>query len=320
MIKKIVILSILAAVLVWGLLSYWAKAEGPLAEDTTVVIARGASVKSIAREMENVGIIDKPWLFEVLARANSIDRKIKAGEYYVPAKASINEVLAKLERGEVFYRRVTIPEGLTISQVYELLREQEYLSGEISLDLSEGAVLAETYTFSRGDSRDSILEQAKRALETALASAWETRTNMNLKNGYEALVLASIIEKETAIAEERGLVASVFANRLRIGMRLQTDPTVIYALTNGEGYLGRSLKKADLAVDSPYNTYIYAGLPPTPICVVGRDAIEAAMSPEESKFIYFVADGNGGHQFSETYKEHQGKVAEWVKKIRSAVN
>lgn len=291
--------------------------DGPLVEEKSVVIPKGSGVRLVSNILYQEGVVSHPWLFELSARLRKLERRLKAGEYLFSAKISVYDAVTKMEKGDVLYRKITLPEGITLKQAYDLINADEYLSGEITVEVKEGDILAQTYVYTRGDSRNSIVKQAEKALQEVLNLAWADRTNLFLSSKYEALILASIIEKETAIAEERGLVASVFANRLRIGMRLQTDPTVIYALTKGLEPLGRPLKKADLSYNDPYNTYVYAGLPPTPICLVSADSIYAALNPEESKFIYFVANGNGGHNFSKTLKEHNQRVIEWRNLSRS---
>lgn len=314
--KKLIFLIIIICAVIAFTIYHWVNKKVLLTEEITISITRGSTVRSVASDMEKAGLIDKPWLFELVARLKKVDRKLRAGEYYFYKEINIIEILEKLEKGDVFYRRITLPEGLTTNQFLYLISSEENLSGDITIDVKEGEMLAETYMFSKGDSRDSIIIQAKKALKKALDEAWEKRKETILKDKYEVLILASIIEKETAIAEERGLVASVFLNRLRIGMRLQTDPTIIYALTGGKTFFVRGLKRADLKIQSPYNTYIHAGLPPTPICNVSVDSIEAALNPEDTKFLYFVADGKGGHYFSNTYSEHQNNITKWIKVIR----
>lgn len=322
--KKIIfsILCVLVLLLVIAIsfILYWANAKGPLVQDTTISITKGETVRFVADSLLKNRVIDKPWLLEFIVRMKKTDRKLRAGEYYLPKSISIMDIVDKLERGDVFYRRITLPEGLTTNQFLYLITTEENLSGDITVDVKEGEMLAETYTFSKGDSRDSIIVQAKNALNKALDGVWVQKKDTILKDKQEALILASIIEKETAIVEEKGLVASVFLNRLRIGMRLQTDPTIIYALTAGKTFFVRGLKKEDLKIDSPYNTYIYAGLPPTPICNVSVDSIEAAVNPEDTKYIYFVADGKGGHHFANTYSEHKENIKKWIKVIRPEAN
>ena len=225
--------------------------------------------------------------------------------------------MQKIAKGDVFYRKITLPEGLTNAEIAQILNENPYLSGELALGDKQGLILPETYTFPFGTARQKIVAEAQADMQKTLDEAWNARDlNLPIKNKKELLILASIIEKETGIVDERPLVASVFLNRLRKGMRLQTDPTVIYAITEGETSFGRSLKKKDLKIDSPYNTYLNYGLPPGPICNPGREAIMAAAHPAESDYLYFVADGKGGHRFAKSLSEHNRNVKTWVRSIR----
>ena len=249
--------------------------------------------------------------------------KIKAGEYELAHHISMQDILDKMERGQIFTRNVTIREGLTNYEISRLLLKQDDLDIKGTQKYPEGYLLPETYSYARGDSNADILARMSAAMDKVLNKAWENRTeNLPVKTKEEALILASIIEKETALSSERKRVAGVFVNRLRNNMALQSDPTVIYALTNGEpenngkGPLGRRLLKKDLEIDSPYNTYKYPGLPPTPIANPGKASIEAVLNPEEHKYFYFVADGSGGHAFGKTLAEHNSNVAKW-RKIRA---
>lgn len=313
--KKIILLFlVLLAVPVFMQIRGWVVSDGPLLNVTNVVIPRGASLKKVAAELQKNGVIDKPWLFMAWARFNGLSQYLKAGEYQFMPKVSMMAAMDKIARGEVFFRRITIPEGLTSGQIMYLVANYPDLSGEIDIGVKEGELLPETYSFELGASRNSIILQAKAAMGRALEEAWAARSSeLPLTNIGELLVMASIIEKETGVPEERPLVASVFLNRLKKGMRLQTDPTVIYALTEGETSFGRSLKKADLGIDSPYNTYKNYGLPPGPICNPGREALMAAAQPEQSDYLYFVADGKGGHNFAKTLAEHNRNVRNWIK-------
>ena len=249
-----------------------------------------------------------------MGRLNGLDKKLKAGEYLFAPQMSLVEVMEQIASGDIIYRKVTLPEGLTVAQMVEILNKNPYLSGEVENIPVEGSLLPETYSFMRGDSRQSVIEQAKKAMDNTLAKVWENRDmSVPLENQQELLILASIVEKETGIPEERGLVASVFVNRLKKGMLLQTDPTVIYALTAGQKDLGRLLTRKDLTIDNPYNTYKYRGLPPGPICNPGRESLLAAANPELTDYIFFVASGNGGHNFARSLKEHNRNVREWKK-------
>lgn len=301
-------------ILLAGKFYFWSVAEGPCEEEVHVVIPKGANFNLVAAKLEENGIIDKQWLLKIAARILGSDKTLKAGEYLFEPKVSILDVLKKISSGDIYYRRLTLPEGLTTTQMLDLIAAEAGLSGEISLLPKEGDLLPETYTFSFGDSRDSMVLQAMQAMEKVKKEAWASRAeNLPIKSPEEMMVLASVIEKETGLPEERGLVAAVFVNRLQKGMKLQTDPSVIYALTMGKKELGRSLTRKDLEVDSPYNTYKYYGLPPMPICNPGKDSIMAAVHPEESKYLYFVASGNGGHNFATNLAEHNLNVKRWIK-------
>lgn len=316
--KLIIIFLIVLSVLAYMQIKGWIAASGPLLNVTNVVVPKGASLKTVAEELSRAGVIDKPWLFRIMARINGLAKHLKAGEYQFMPGISLQAAMDKIARGEVFFRRITIPEGLTSGQIMYLIANYPDLEGEIDLDVKEGELLPETYSFELGASRNSIILQARAAMQKALEEVWASRdSSLPLKDVNELLTLASIIEKETGVPEERPLVASVFLNRLKKGMRLQTDPTVIYAITEGETSFRRSLKRADLKIDSPYNTYLNYGLPPGPICNPGREALMAAARPQQSDYLYFVADGKGGHRFARSLNEHNRNVKAWVRSIRN---
>ena len=316
--KLIIIFLIVLSVLAYMQIKGWIAEGGPLLNVTNVVVPKGASLKTVAEELSRAGVIDKPWLFRIMARINGLAKHLKAGEYQFMPGISLQAAMDKIARGEVFFRRITIPEGLTSGQIMYLIANYPDLEGEIDLDVKEGELLPETYSFELGASRNSIILQARAAMQKALEEVWASRdSSLPLKDVNELLTLASIIEKETGVPEERPLVASVFLNRLKKGMRLQTDPTVIYAITEGETSFGRSLKRADLKIDSPYNTYLNYGLPPGPNCNPGREALMAAARPQQSDYLYFVADGKGGHRFARSLNEHNRNVKAWVRSIRN---
>lgn len=316
--KLIIIFLIVLSVLAYMQIKGWIAEGGPLLNVTNVVVPKGVSLKTVAEELSRAGVIDKPWLFRIMARINGLAKHLKAGEYQFMPGISLQAAMDKIARGEVFFRRITIPEGLTSGQIMYLIANYPDLEGEIDLDVKEGELLPETYSFELGASRNSIILQARAAMQKALEEVWASRdSSLPLKDVNELLTLASIIEKETGVPEERPLVASVFLNRLKKGMRLQTDPTVIYAITEGETSFGRSLKRADLKIDSPYNTYLNYGLPPGPICNPGREALMAAARPQQSDYLYFVADGKGGHRFARSLNEHNRNVKAWVRSIRN---
>ncbi|PCJ99007.1 MAG: aminodeoxychorismate lyase [Zetaproteobacteria bacterium] len=311
--------------------SWWAYQkfhnQGDFDQPIEITIPQGSSISRIAENLLYAGALEdvvlSPMIFKIGGRLTDQATKLKAGEYEIPARASMKDILDLLESGKVIQRQVTIREGLTNWEIKQLLLAHDGLSKGVEFKMkAEGMYLPETYSYQKGDSAVDIMNRMNIALEKTLSDAWEMRSpDLPLKTKEEALVLASIIEKETAIGLEHRKVAGVFINRLRKGMLLQTDPTVIYALTKGKpqnegkGPLGRRLLLKDLKVDSPYNTYLYAGLPPTPIANAGRAAIEAALNPEEHSYIYFVADGSGGHAFAKTLSGHNRNVAKW-RKIR----
>lgn len=316
--KLLLLLFIMGLAGIWGAWYVWQSltAPGPLAQATETVIGRGATSGMAAARLAEAGVIDKPWLFRLAARFYGLDKRLKAGEYRFYAGIPLIKVIHQMAAGEVFFRRLTLPEGLTTSQMLEIIRNEANLSGELTATATEGELLPETYSFTKGESRNMIVMQAKKAMVKVLDDAWAQLQNPVIRNKSELLVLASIIEKETGVAEERADIAAVFANRLRKGMKLQTDPTVIYALTGGEQELGRPLYKKDLEIDSPYNTYQNYGLPPAPICNPGKDAIWAAANPSAAEYLFFVASGNGGHRFGKNLNEHNSNVQLYRKQLQ----
>ncbi|MCW8086762.1 endolytic transglycosylase MltG [Sabulicella glaciei] len=286
-----------------------ASAPGPLAEQANIVIPRGG-VEAIAATLAERGAVNSPRLFALAALATRGEGPLRAAEFTIPAGASIRDILSILRQGRPVQRRLTIAEGLTARQVAALLERTEGLSGEVPT-INEGALLPETYSFTLNDSRAAIVRRATTAMDAALEEAWNDRApNLPLNSAREALILASIVERETGVAAERGRVAGVFINRLRRGMPLQSDPTVAYGAGNGMP-MDRPLSRADLDQQHPYNTYRNRGLPPGPIAMPGRASIEAVTRPEATDFIYFVADGTGGHAFARTLEEHNRNVARW---------
>ena len=282
---------------------------GPLAEPTSVIIPRGGT-EAIATRLREAGAISDPRIFAAVAWLTRGEGPLRAAEFVIPAGASLRQVLTVLREGRAVQRRLTIAEGLTARQIMGLLERTMGLTGEVPA-LAEGAALPETYAFTWGDTRSSVARRAIIAMDQALAEAWAARAaNLPLAHPREALILASIIERETGVAAEREMVAGVFINRLRRGMMLQSDPTVAYV--PGQGLpLERPLTRADLDQPHPFNTYRIRGLPPGPIASPGREALRAATRPAETEFLYFVADGSGGHAFGRTLEEHNRNVARW---------
>ncbi|MBW7852254.1 MAG: endolytic transglycosylase MltG [Rhodospirillales bacterium] len=291
---------------------------GPLTEAVTVIVPRGSGLASIGRRLEAAGVVADARLFSIAARLTA-DGPLQAGEYEFPARISGTEVLALLRSGKTVARRLTVAEGLTVSQVLALVRDADGLSGEVTETPAEGSLLPETYHYSYGDSRDAILGRMRDSMERALEAAWPQRApDLPLASPDEAVTLASIVERETGLPAERPRVAAVFINRLRRGMKIQSDPTVIYAVSEGTGVLERPLSRADLVTASPYNTYVHTGLPPGPIANPGLASIGAVLNPLDTDELYFVADGNGGHVFAKTLAEHNRNVARWRRLEREA--
>ena len=287
---------------------------GPLAEETVVLVPRGAGLSGIAGHLERAGVIEDARIFEIVVRFEGTARGLKAGEYSFPAAVSMRGAMELLESGRTVAHRITLPEGMTSHELVALLNEAEGLTGEIAAVPPEGALLPETYHYSREDPRADILDRMMAARDDVLEELWSQRVeNLPLATPEEAVVLASIVEKETGLADERPLIAGVFINRLRKGMPLQSDPTVVYGITKGTGPLGRLLTRRDLRTPSPYDTYTIKGLPPGPIANPGRAALAAVLNPAETEYFYFVADGSGGHAFARTLQEHNRNVAKWRK-------
>jgi UPF0755 protein len=299
------------AVALWGMMA--AQAPGPLSEPTNVVIERGQPTVEIGAALERSGVISDQRLFVLTSYlTRSMGGVLKAGEYEFPAGASLVEVLAILRSGRVVVHRITVPEGWTSAQVVERVNAHPVLTGAILDHPPEGSLLPDTYVFQRGASRDSIIARMRQAQEALLDELWDKRVpDLPFRTKEEAVILASIVEKETAVAEERQQVAAVFVNRLRRNMRLQSDPTIIYGITGGERPLDRPIRRSDISETTPYNTYRIDGLPPTPIANPGREAIAAVLQPDTTDHLYFVADGSGGHAFARTLNEHNENVRRW---------
>jgi UPF0755 protein len=296
----------------WTYLAVDTALPGPLAQAKTVVLPRGAGIAAIAEALAAEGVVRRAWEFELAALVSGRARALKAGEYAFQQSISLADTLALLESGRTVVHRFTLAEGLTTAQCLALLGQADALDGTVPERVPEGVLLPETYHYSRGDSRARMVERMRAAMSETLAELWAKRArDQPLATPMQALALASIVEKETALASERPLVAEVFLNRLKRGMRLQSDPTVIYAISGGAGDLGRPLSRADLRVQSPYNTYVADGLPPGPIANPGRASIEATLNPAAGEDLYFVADGSGGHVFARTLEEHNRNVQRW---------
>jgi UPF0755 protein len=285
-------------------------APGPLADDKVVNIPRGLGIRDIADVLQREGVIDQPYVFMGGAIALKARGELKYGEYQFSKHASIADVVDTIIEGKVVQHAFTVPEGLTSEQIVARLLESTSLTGQIKEIPREGTLLPETYRFTRGMTREQIIQRMQQAHRRVLQDVWEHRLpDLPVKTPEQLVTLASIVEKETGRPDERTRVAAVFVNRLKSRMRLQSDPTIIYGLTGGKGSLGRPIQKNEIEQPTPYNTYVIDGLPPGPIANPGRASLEAAANPARTKEIYFVADGSGGHVFSDNYAEHQKNVA-----------
>jgi UPF0755 protein len=317
LVSALVFLAIAIATLAGGGLVMLHRAytdPGPLAAGTQMVIPRGASGHEIGTALADAGVVADARLFAVASRLFASHAPLRAGEYAFPPAVSLRDAIAKLQAGETVIRRLTLAEGLTTRAALAIVAAALGLTGETpeAAAVGEGALLPETYYYSWGDSRAEIVARMRQAMDDAVARLWAERApDLPIATPGEAVVLASIVERETAVPAERPRVAAVFVNRLNRGMRLQSDPTVAYGLVDAGAPLDRALTRADLEADHPYNTYVHAGLPPGPIANPGLASIAAVLHPAATKELYFVADGNGGHAFAHTLAEHNRNVARW---------
>ena len=292
---------------------------GPLQHDTILIVPPSTGINIIAKELASRGIISKAFIFRVGVKFFSEQEVMKAGQYLFTAHLSSRDVVKLLQTGKTVVHRITFAEGLTSTEIAAQLALTEGLTGDLSLPIAEGSLLPETYHFSYADPRSGLIKRMRKGLSKLMMGLWPYRdANLPFKSQREALILASIVEKETGKPSERAHIAGVFINRLRKKMRLQSDPTVVYGITKGQGPLGRSLRRSELRQKTAYNTYTNYGLPPTPIANAGRKSIEAVLHPMKTNDFYFVADGTGGHLFSRTLKQHNHNVSKWrkIEKLR----
>lgn len=309
---------VILALIVTGVLFYFGKREfdgpGPLLTTSTVVIKPASSVRDIAELLDRRGMISNSRVFQIGVRAYGNDGGLKAGEYEIKARASMHEIMETLKSGKSVLYSLTIPEGLTVFQALKRIAEHEELVGDMPPDVpQEGWLVADTQRFARGTSRAEIIDKMQKDQAKLVDAIWNRRQpDLPLADINEFVTLASIVEKETGRADERTRVAGVFINRLRRGIRLQSDPTIIYGIFGGEGKpADRPIYRSDIDNPTPYNTYTIDGLPPTPIANPGRAALEAVANPSRTEDLYFVADGTGGHVFAKTLEEHNENVARW---------
>ncbi|SFP27804.1 UPF0755 protein [Qipengyuania nanhaisediminis] len=299
---------VIAAAAVWFASGWFGSAQ--IEEDTTFIVPSGSTLTSVANRMEDEGVVASADAFLLRAKIFGGGDPIQAGEFLLPANASQSQILDMFQSGDVIRRFVTIPEGMPSILVWERLMAQKHLTGEIPVP-QEGSVLPDTYDFERGEERAAVLARMQAAMQNYLAEAWPRRKEgIAVDNVKDALILASIVEKETGVPEERRMVAGLYSNRLKDGMLLQADPTIIYPITKGKP-LGRRIRQSEIAAVNDYNTYSMVGLPKGPITNPGRESIAAVLDPEATEARYMVADGTGGHAFAETLAEHNANVEKW---------
>ena len=306
----LILLGVIGAVAVELANEMWTK-PGPLAHSAVVLIPPRTSTHDIADKLQGVGAVTNALLFEGEIHLQGQAARVKAGEYEIPAHASMADITAVMVAGKSIQHKLTIAEGLTSDMAYKLVATNPILIGDAGPEPQEGAILPETYLFTRGTTRREILARMEKAETKFLAQQWAGRAdNLPFTTPEQAVTMASIVEKETALPEERRHVAAVFLNRLKTGMKLQSDPTIIYGISKGYP-LGRPIYESEIEGATPYNTYVIPALPPAPICNPGKDSLSAVLRPEDSGDLYFVANGKGGHVFAATEAEHLRNVAAW---------
>ena len=296
--------------------------DGPLQQDTTFRVESGNGLGTTSQRLEEQGLISNRYVFQLGGRALERQGQLKAGDFTIPAGSSMADILKELTEGDPIRYAVTIPEGWTTWEAVQRINGDSNLVGEVTPLPPEGSLLPGSYDYLPGDTRQSVVDKMQAAMRAELAKVWAARNpDLPIQTPEELLVLASIVEKETGLPTERPQVAAVFVNRLREGMRLQSDPTIIYGITKGQAPLGRGLRRSEIEAETPFNTYQIDGLPPTPIANPGADSLRAVANPDAHDYLYFVAKGpvpSDGHVFAETYAEHQTNVARWREIEREA--
>ena len=309
-IRQLFAVAILFAIVAGGWFAYGWYGSGALEKETNFIIPSGSSLTSVAHKLEDEGIVASAEAFLLRAKILGGGDAIQAGEFALPAGASPASILSMFQSGETINRFVTVPEGMPSILVHEKLMAEPLLTGEIPVP-EEGSVLPDTYSFERGEARTAVLARMQAAMRNYLAEAWPKRKpGIAVTNINDAVTLASIVEKETGKPSERRMVAGLYSNRVKTGMLLQADPTVIYPITRGKP-LGRRIRQSELRAINDYNTYSMTGLPKGPITNPGRESIAAVLDPASTSALYMVADGTGGHKFADTLDEHNANVAEW---------
>lgn len=310
MVKWLLLGAALLFAFVGGNFVYGWTASGPLTADKTLSVPQGASLSGMAQILEAQGAVQSADAFLIRAKIFGGGEPIKAGEFLIPAGASAAQILDTLQGGVSIQRLITIPEGTPSIIVHEKLMAEPLLTGTIPVP-AEGSVLPDSYSFERGEARAAVLLRMQKAMQETLAELWVNRKPTTVAQSPEqAVILASIVEKETGVAAERRTVAAVYSNRIRRNMMLQADPTIIYPITRGKP-LGRRIRQSEIAAVNDYNTYAMVGLPKGPIANPGKESIAAVLDPASSSALFFVADGKGGHVFAETLEQHNANVEKW---------
>ena len=314
--RKVLIIFLLffAAIIVIGCSYVYLFLNTIIDSDHIIYIKKGYTVKNVVKNLEEDGLIDNKFLAELTIRFKTKNKpNIRYGEYFFKKNSTINDVLNKIINNDVYYRSITFAEGLSTNSILKMIEKNEYLTGDIPEKIPEGSLLPQTYNFLKGDTRESLIRRMQKDMFNTINKYWDGRAkDLPIKTKEEAIILASIVEKETGIAEERPLVASVFVNRLKINMPLQSDPTSIYGYAFGDVEKEDDVKVYKLIREnSPYNTYKIKRLPPTPICNPGEESIKAVLNPADTKYLFFFATGDGGHSFSEKYIEHVRKINDY---------
>lgn len=315
---SLVVLAILGLMLTFSFAAYWFSSPGPLKEEIVVEIPPGTGFTGISAILIENEVLDYSMPFKAMVLWHGNQARFRAGEYRIPAATSPRMVMDMLVKGDAITHALTIPEGLTTQEITALVMADSRLTGTVPAAIKEGSLMPDTYHFHRRDTRESIIRRMQDAMSQNLAEFWEQRADgLPLDSPEDALNLAAVVEKETGLDDERGRVAAVFINRLRLGMPLQSDPTVVYGIEKESGPMNRVLLRKDLKRNHPYNTYMHAGLPKGPICNPGLASIKAVLNPPHSNELYFVATGTGGHHFSTNLKEHNANVRRYKAQLRA---